>query len=110
MSVNREPPNREDEVAQVLNNLLSTQYGLHTKDQDICNRLVEYATTMQGLTDEEKRILIERGLMDGADMKLMPADEFMYRDIITPAFWMKCLMALHEMIGFNKETQSGEQK
>jgi hypothetical protein len=100
MSANAVSPS-EAEITQVLHNLLSTQYALDEEDQKRVFRLIQYGNEKKGLTDEEKKILIERGLMDKTDERLMPPEEFIFRGTVTPAFWLKCLLALDGLIDFS---------
>ena len=94
-------PAKEAEITKVLQNLLSTQYALDEKDQKIMQRLIQYGESKIGLTEEEKKILIARGLMDATDERLIPINELTFRGILTPAYWLKCLMALHELLDFS---------
>lgn len=100
MSANSVPSN-EAQITAVLHDLLSTQYALDKEDQARVFRLIQYGNEKSGLTDEEKKILIERGLMDGTDERLTPPEEFVFRGTITPAFWLKCLLALDGLIDFS---------
>ena len=94
---------KENQIAAVLQNLMVTQYALDKKDQERIVRLVKYSQEKQGLTLEEKKILIERGVMDKADERLIPGPEFIFRGIITPSFWFKCLLVLDELMDFSGE-------
>ena len=105
MSSVSQPPSSENQITNVLKNLLTTQYALDSEDQERVQRLVRYAAELKGLTKEEKQLLINRGLMDGQDGKLTPPSEFIYRGIITPAFWFKCLLAMDELIDFSSDTK-----
>lgn len=100
MSANAVSPS-EAEITQVLHNLISTQYALDKEDQERVFRLIQYGNEMTGLTEEEKAMLIERGLMDGTDKKLTPPEEFVFRGTVTPAFWLKCLLALDGLMDFS---------
>ena len=102
-------PPSETEITQVLHNLMATQYALDKEDQETCFRLIRYSQEMKGLTKEEKKRLIENGLMDGADEKLTPPKAFIFRGTITSAFWLKCLLVIDGLISFAGEPNVGKE-
>ena len=93
----------EQDIMQVLESLFSTQYGLEKKDQEIILRIINYGKTMTGLSESEIVTLKEAGLIAPDDNKLAIEDAFIFRGVILPSFWLKCLMALHKMITFDHE-------
>jgi hypothetical protein len=113
MSVSPVPSNgdsSEAEVAAVMKNLMSTQYGLSQEDQQTVARLVQYSQDKTGLTEAEKKKLVKHGMMDETEFTLYVPEEFMFRGTVTPSFWMKCLLALRDLIDFgvreNEKTPS----
>ena len=102
MSGNAEP-SKEAQIVQVLRNLLTTQYGLTQDDQQRALRLIRYSQEKLGLTETEKQILIKAKMMDDRDYTLNVPNELMFQGTVTPAFFLKCLMALDGMITFGEQ-------
>jgi hypothetical protein len=95
-------PSSEEQVMLIMQNLFQTQYALDKQDQDVVFRLMQYGKTMGGLKPEEMAALKERGLMDTEDNKLLILDLFYVNNsLVMPAFWLKCLLAIHKMVSFN---------
>lgn len=105
MSVNGDPA-KEAQITRVLQNLLATQYALDKDDLERVNRLIQYSSNKTGLTEEERKILTARGLMDATDETLAVPSEFIFRSTITPTFWLKCLMALDGLIDFSGKNET----
>lgn len=93
----------EQDITQVLEALFTTQYGLEKKDQETIMRIIGYGRNMTGLSEGEITTLKEAGLIAADDNKLAIEDAFIFRGVILPSFWLKCLMALHNMITFDHE-------
>ena len=92
-------PASEEQVLAVMQNLFNTQYGLEKEDREIVARLMHYGKDMGGLSDKEIAQLKKCNLMD-TDGKFMIEKSFYFRGLVIPAYWLKCLMALHGMIAF----------
>jgi len=91
-----------------MRNLFSTEYGLDEKDRDLANRLVQYGADKTGLTEKEKAKLKKRGIMD-ADNDLSVPNQFIYRGLVLPSFWLKCLLAYHDMMDFSDKGENNGQ-
>jgi hypothetical protein len=98
----------EAQVMEVMRNLFSTESGLDEKDRDLANRLVQYGADKTGLTEKEKDRFKEMGIMD-AENDLSVPTQFIYRGLVLPAFWMKCLLAYHGMMNFSNTGENNGQ-
>jgi len=90
-----------------MRNLFSTEYGLDEKDRDIANRLVQYSADRTGLSEKEKTKFKEMGIMDSENDLCVP-EQFIYKGLVLPSFWMKCLLAYHNMMDFSEKSENNE--
>jgi hypothetical protein len=88
----------EMEVTGLLEATYNTHYVLDKEDQDTILRIIEYGKNMSGLTKEEVDKLKEANIVDKNDNRLMIEDAFYFRGTILPSFWLKCLMALRDLL------------
>jgi hypothetical protein len=100
MSLTNEVPKTEAQVMKVMRNLFTSEYALEKPDRELVFRLMQYGKDKAGLDKEEITLLQNRGLMDKDETFLIP-DEFWFRGLVTPSFWLKCLLAFHGLMDFN---------
>jgi hypothetical protein len=99
MSLPDEVPKTEAQVMEVMRNLFSSTYALDKPDRELVFRLMQYGKDKVGLEKEEIALLQAKGLMDKDETFLIP-DEFWFRGLVTPSFWLKCLLAFHDLLDF----------
>jgi hypothetical protein len=107
MSQEEESIPHETQVMEVMRNLFSTEYGLDEEDRDLANRLVQYGSDKTGLSEKEIAVFIKMGIMDNEKDLLVP-DQFFFRGLVLPSFWMKCLLAYHGMMDFSNKSENNE--
>lgn len=101
MSTNAKPISNEEQAMLVIRNLFNTEYGLDKDDRDLIFRLIKYGDEKVGLSVHERAVLRVKGMMDDDETFSIP-EEFFFRGLVLPSFWMKCLMALYGMIDFSE--------
>jgi hypothetical protein len=99
MSLPEDAPKSEAQVMEVMRNLFTSEFVLEKPDRDLVFRLMQYGKDKVGLEKNEIALLQERGLMDKNETFLIP-NEFWYKGLVTPSFWLKCLMAFHNLLDF----------
>ena len=99
MSLTDEVPKSETQVMEVMRNLFASEYALEKPDRELVFRLMQYGKDKVGLNKEEITLLQRKGLMDKDETFMIP-DEFWFRGMVTPSFWLKCLMAFHDLLDF----------
>lgn len=100
MSVPNKIPSNEKQVMEVMRNLFTSEYALEKPDRELVFRLMRYGEDKVGLNREEIALLQKRGMMDKDETFMIP-DEFWYKGMVTPSFWLKCLLAFYDLLDFS---------
>lgn len=95
-------PTPEQQMMEVMRNIFQTSYALDEDDRNFIDRMIEWGRKKQeSLSDEERAALKQTGFMDKDDSFLVP-NEFWFRGIIMPSYWLKCLMGVQGMLTFSQ--------
>jgi hypothetical protein len=107
--MDEDKPSPETQMMEIMRNIFKDSYCLEEEDRDFLNRMIEWGNKKEGLNEEEIKMFKSKGLMDEENSFLVP-NEYWFKGLIMPSFWMKCLMASEDLIDFTEKEEEEEVK
>src|SRR5208283_2271514 len=85
-------PSPERQMMETMSNIFSVGYALDEEDRSLIRRMVQWGANKDGLSIKEIEILQKNGFMDKDNIFMVP-DEFWFKGLVLPSYWLKCLLA-----------------